>query len=346
MIWVQKKLLVGKASAIILLMMIGMIMSGCNKKNPSDLKGIVRNITGDAFIYKAVAGDWRSAQPGAVVVAGDSIATNNAAEITIDIGNNNTIDIDENSLVALSVFNDSIDGLTVEFAVGLGTLVSNIENLSALHNYRVTTPTSVASIRGTFFAVSFEAERRVSRVNVFGGKVWVHNPLLPMTPPVVVFPGLYTEVYPDIVPVAPIRIPYGQWKKMQRVMRPALFLRYNRKLKFDRDDHVDGFNAPGRPLFFKGPFGRDNKHKRAIPARNAPQPFPRSLMPLPGAPNRPVQKPAGLPPRPALAPMPIPPRLMRPRPLTRPAPVEMIESNGKKGNKEKSEKEKGGKGKK
>jgi hypothetical protein len=218
-------------SIFALLLSLSLLTLSCSKKQtaaPSPF-GKVRAVTGKAQVWHAGSGVWDSIRPNSSMAFGDSVKTGLESSVEIVFNDSNTVQVDEDSKIMIGEAQDSNSTLrTVVVSNIFGTVLSNIENLSG-GAYRVETPTAVASIRGTFFAVTFELSTQNSDVQVFAGNVWVRNPQA--GPDVVIIePGNAIVVQLGKIPGTPARINFGQWKKMQRIMHREKYDKFNKLL--------------------------------------------------------------------------------------------------------------------
>lgn len=214
-------------SALLVALALSMGLFGCCGER---FGGRVTEVTGTARIRRAGEKQWRDLEKARKVEFGDSVRTEGESQLEIAFGKGNTIRLDESTKICVVDTVDSVNRPTIEVYNAFGTVLSDIENLDGRHaRYRVRTPTSVAAIEGTFFGVSFDPHIRRSHVNVIAGHVVVWNPLLPV-PPIIVPPGFLSLVLWREPPVAPVKIPPGQWKKMRRVMPPNVFALHTKRL--------------------------------------------------------------------------------------------------------------------
>jgi hypothetical protein len=187
---------------------------------------------GDVEIYDEGKSSWNPLEFGATISFGDSVRTQTESQVEITFNDDNTVKLDENTTVRVKQSVDSAGNAIIDLFNGGGMVLSNIINLAGGNDrYRVSTPTAVAAIRGTFFSVYFDAGVRVSHVHCLEGKVWVINPFLPPVPPLIIAPGFFSSVPLGFAPVIPAPIPPGQWKKLYRVLPHPQFMIYSKKFK-------------------------------------------------------------------------------------------------------------------
>ena len=247
-----------------------MLATSCGRKEKEvlDFNGRVTGLIGDALVLKEGATGWDTLEYKAEVRTGDSIRTLQESQAEVTFNGDNTFRLDENTGIRVRRTQDSAGGSLIDVFIGKGTVLSNIAKLGrGSGRYQVSTPTSTAAIRGTYFMVYFDLETRVSHVHCLDGRVWVANPFRGRAQVVIITPGFFTSVGFGVFPLAPAHIPPGQWKKFHTIMPPSLFIHYTGKLKVKGIDHL--LKAPGRqdmhgqhiriknnkPLFSgKGPF--------------------------------------------------------------------------------------------
>lgn len=188
-------------------------------------------VVGSAWIYKNKLNKWDAVKISLPVEYNDSIKTDSASQIEITFDDNNTMRIGEKSKICIAKKIDSSNTSYTEVYNSFGTVLSNIKKLvSPKKSYRVITPTAVASIRGTFFEVSFDASSKSSNIAVIEGKVWARNPHIKKE--LVITYGNYANIGWRVFPLRPQRIQYAHWMKMKRLMSPKLFEEHSGKLKF------------------------------------------------------------------------------------------------------------------
>ena len=199
------------------------------------LNGTVSFVAGQAKVRHPDGDTWQKLTISSKVEFGDSIATAGESEVEISFDGENSIRFTENTKAAITYVDSGDNKNSIEVYNCFGTVFSNIAKLTKKRGYRVVTPTSVASIRGTIFCVSFDINDRASNVSVVAGNVWVRNPHL-KTNFILVEPGNFTIIAWGRLPEAPLRMNHGQWKKFERMMRPELFRKHSKSLKFDRSE--------------------------------------------------------------------------------------------------------------
>ncbi|TAL37896.1 MAG: hypothetical protein EPN93_05345 [Spirochaetes bacterium] len=103
-----------------------------------------------------------------IIRKGDIITTGPQSHISIQIGDRGIVQVlPESTLEAVSLFESG----TCELYLTGGTVISKIDKLGKSGNYLVKTPTSVASVRGTVFSVSYGGA--ASSIGVSRGSVEV-----------------------------------------------------------------------------------------------------------------------------------------------------------------------------
>ncbi len=124
-------------------------------------KAEVRAVTGKAS-YAAAGGALAPLKVGTVLYSGATIKTEGGAFVDLFLGNSaGFIRITENTTLALDklAFTDTGADTVVEVQLNLpdGTILGNVNKLSAASKYEVKVPNGVAGIRGTRYRISSSA---------------------------------------------------------------------------------------------------------------------------------------------------------------------------------------------
>jgi hypothetical protein len=272
-----------------------LVLCLCGQKSGVRSFGKVSSITGTAELRREESERWRPLTAGATLLWGDSVRTGAESDLEITFGGN-TVRLGEKTTIGVGDTVDSVGQTTITVMNVGGEVLSDIRNLGrSAEHYNVVTPTAVAAVRGTHFLVVFTPGVAVTHVNVLDGRVWVHNPLL-LAPPVVLLPGFFTAVAFRALPHGPKPIPYGQFKKMARVLGPKGYKKYTRKFKIKPGMGIHAPIVPGKAKqIMKGKPG-----PRILKQGPGAKVLPKAGGRLPGAkgpqakPSRPSGKQAGL----------------------------------------------------
>lgn len=117
------------------------------------------NFKGDVFILKVGKEEWFPAEKGKPVSVGDQfwVGENSSAEIALDAGYKNLIQIQKNTKV-------EIRNLTpVDIFLEDGSVFSALDHLLPGDSYQITTENGVSSVRGTHFYADFNKQDQKSQ---------------------------------------------------------------------------------------------------------------------------------------------------------------------------------------
>ncbi len=119
----------------------------------ADKKGRVYEIKGKVKISKKGSAEWKSLSNNNWIEEGDAVLTEKSAyvSVTFDARYLNVTHIPENTRAVFK----SIEPL--DLFVEDGTVFNIFDGLSPKSDWKVSTPTAVATVRGTYFAVHFTA---------------------------------------------------------------------------------------------------------------------------------------------------------------------------------------------
>ena len=161
-----------KAAVYVLVFSFVLFGQGCKKKAEDVAReGLVNFLGGEVFIIKK---DGRvAAKVGDVVKQGMKVETGRKSFVDIYFGEN-AVKVLESTVIEVKqlITNVKSSGEQTELFVEKGQVLSRIsKKLSKEDSYKITTPTTVASVRGTDFMVSEEGGR--GKVACLDGKVAV-----------------------------------------------------------------------------------------------------------------------------------------------------------------------------
>jgi len=139
------------------------------KKSEQELVVTVQFSVGNAKIVSASG--VKAASSGAVISYDDSIVTGPSSVVDLNFGTKGVIRIVENSSVKMAVLQAHTGNEQVQFDMKKGKIFVIMSKLSKESSFRVTTPTTIAAIRGTSFMVVSDPKN--SRIYVLKGRVLV-----------------------------------------------------------------------------------------------------------------------------------------------------------------------------
>lgn len=121
-------------------------------------KAEVRSIKGVA-VYSTAGGPSQPLKVGTVLGPGSTVKTGGGSTVDLFLGNSaGTVRVTENTTVVLDklTLTDTGADTAVEVQLGLpeGTILGNVNKLSAASRYEIKTPNGVAGIRGTRYRMS------------------------------------------------------------------------------------------------------------------------------------------------------------------------------------------------
>ncbi len=174
---------------------MAVVYTGCQKKQKEIARqGLVNFLNGE--VYLVVDGKKSTAKVGDVVKQGMKIMTGKKSFVDIYFGEN-AVKILENTTIEVKklIMNPQLNAEESELHLEKGNAFSQIsKKLSKNDSYKVTTPTTVAAIRGTDFMVSEENGK--GKVSCIDGKVAVKDATVEKSKFVEVKAGEEVEVQP------------------------------------------------------------------------------------------------------------------------------------------------------
>jgi hypothetical protein len=114
--------------------------------------------------------EWKKAEKGMKLNMGDSIRTarHSKADVALDETKKNTIRIDSKTMIVL---NSSMPGSIDRLDLSRGRVYSNLENIKAGLDFEVSTPSTVAGVRGSSYSVY--TERDEDEVHAYKDDVYI-----------------------------------------------------------------------------------------------------------------------------------------------------------------------------
>jgi len=212
-----------------LILVVLMCLQCGGNKTPAQF-GTITLLVGNAQKFDTRSNSWKAVGLSKTIRFGDSIKTAAESRLEITFEKTNTVTIGENSKVLVSEVAGKDGEQKIQIFTYFGSVISDIKKLARGNkNYEVKTPTAIAAIRGTHFSVYFSISSRTTDVHVLGGRVWVINPFRKVS--VVILPGFFSSIVYHKDPFKPRPINYGQWKKFNHLLKPALRQKYKNKYK-------------------------------------------------------------------------------------------------------------------
>jgi len=127
-------------------------------------------VKGRVEIQPSSASIWQKAKKGTEVNIGDSIRTarHSEAQVLLDESKKSFIDITEQTLV---VINSTSAGKINKLDLSHGKIFASVDKLQAGNVFEVSTPSSVAGVRGTSWSVESNSKR--DEISVYEDSVFV-----------------------------------------------------------------------------------------------------------------------------------------------------------------------------
>ncbi len=158
---------------------ISLIILGCLFLIPGSLTSndtcgrtaSIRYVKGTA--YRTINGRWAQIyRPGSVLTQNDYLKTGSNSRVELRFDDGSLVQIGSNSTISLSQYNRTNTGRNADIRLQNGSIYANVRRLRRGHNFRVTTASGVAGVRGTKFFVSLD-QKKTMKVEVYKGKVEV-----------------------------------------------------------------------------------------------------------------------------------------------------------------------------
>lgn len=136
------------------------------------MAGEINELKGKVEIKKAGDVAWNEAAAGLPVEQGYRIKTGPRSMCDVELDDGSLIHIAANSETQVESLDIKEDEHTSSFQLFIGKIIASVQHLKKT-KMQIRTPTSVAAVRGTEFAV--EAGEKETEVGVFDGSVGVRN---------------------------------------------------------------------------------------------------------------------------------------------------------------------------
>lgn len=140
------------------------------------VQAVIKHIQGSATLAN-FRGQVRDIVAGVAIYAGDKIVTNASSSILIEYVNGSKSLLQENSQLIIEKLNLSSEDSDVRLKLPMGTIQNTIHPEEEKSNKRfiITTPSAVASVRGTVFRVGNNPLTQQFRTEVLEGRVAVSS---------------------------------------------------------------------------------------------------------------------------------------------------------------------------
>lgn len=188
-------------SSLILLTNVGSIFSQDFFAELNIIKGVVE-------LKKSTDDVWSKAINGMPIESNDTIRTSADSYCYIDMDDSSIIKLLPNTNIKINLFEFSNEKNNSSFFLWFGKLLASISKTKTT-KMQISTPVSVASVRGTDFAI--ETNEIETNIGVFDGEIVVNNPHLQDIEEVVLKSEEETTVKINSKPEKP--------KKLQEIMK-------------------------------------------------------------------------------------------------------------------------------
>lgn len=173
-----------------------------------NLSGEISEIKGNVKVLKAGETQWYPAIEGMPVEVNDRIKTLKDSSCNMELDDGSFLLIDEKTEASVEYLELTEEKHSSKFSLWVGRILANISKSKSVKMH-IKTPTSVAAVRGTEFAV--EATDKETNLGVFEGEVAVNTPEGAEAEDVMVKADEETSVLKDEKPRTPA--------KLQEIMR-------------------------------------------------------------------------------------------------------------------------------
>jgi hypothetical protein len=134
------------------------------------MAGEINDLKGKVEIMKAGDAAWNTAEAGLPVEQGDKLKTGPRSMCDIELDDGSLIHLAANSETQIETLDIKEEEHVSSFQLFFGKIIASVNKLKVT-KMQIKTPTSVAAVRGTEFAV--EATEKDTEVGVFDGSVAV-----------------------------------------------------------------------------------------------------------------------------------------------------------------------------
>jgi len=140
----------------------------------SPMDGTVTFIKGEAKIQKKQGGEWTGLKLGDRINQGDTVRTEKNSILEITFEDKSLLFMRPDTLITVATSQKKgVFAIVKSIQLKSGKAISNIKSATGTESrYEITTPSAIASVRGTEFRVSID-EKSTTRAEVLDGKVMV-----------------------------------------------------------------------------------------------------------------------------------------------------------------------------
>lgn len=122
------------------------------------------NVAGKVFVKQGGAKEWTAVQAALPLKAGDTVRTDRRSSADISFDNRGIVALNASTIFQLK----ALKRKDSSFVLSAGRFVGKVTGLKArMEKMQVRTPTAVAAVRGTEFAVRYDRDKDETSVNVF-----------------------------------------------------------------------------------------------------------------------------------------------------------------------------------
>lgn len=165
----------GAAAALLIVGLAGILVLRTNEEKKTALKAVVLYVNGDASLHRA-GKPVKKLFTGDVVVEQDVIKTSKTGTVEISLIDKTAVRLKENTSLSIKDLYQGESGRTnVNMELNQGSTFNIVNRLSEEDNYVITTPTAIASVRGTNFEVTFASDNKETIVHLSEGAVQVRD---------------------------------------------------------------------------------------------------------------------------------------------------------------------------
>jgi hypothetical protein len=140
----------------------------CSNCYPEGTQSVskIQLIQGNATVTRGVAGKSINAKVGTALNIGDTVRSYEESLVEIAFNNGEIVRLDENTILIIV----QADSQKAASSLPIGRVWVNMKKIISHRAFDVTTPTAVAAIRGTIYAMEAGEDRSVD-LSVYDGKV-------------------------------------------------------------------------------------------------------------------------------------------------------------------------------
>ncbi len=113
---------------------------------------VVEKPKGEVQVLKKGTSDWVQAQQGMPLESGDKVKTGEKSSVSIQ-WEKGTLELAEKTDFSVTEHAAKDDQIKTSLELTLGKLKAKVDKLNQGSEFKITTPTSVAAVRGTFFGL-------------------------------------------------------------------------------------------------------------------------------------------------------------------------------------------------